>query len=285
MAAHAGDVAVLLTVEAELLHHLGVEAPGYHCAVAGLGVEFLHLFPGLGEVHGGQQLAGAAGDGLFPLEHHPLQVLGEAPGGLAHHAFEIAYHRIGKCQRLPLTDHRLRRQVVLHHEDGQIPHHLGGGGHLHDVPQHLVHVPVHLLHRVKAVAQAQALHLGLQVGVLAAGHLVAVDVGGGVGDAALKAAVAQAHVRPVVAEPLEGAEGKAGVPLLAPEGGGQGVEGGLAGGGHGLHRAVHHVYPRLGGHEAGGHLVAGGVVGVEVDGNAHLLLQGLHQGLGGVRLQ
>ena len=53
------------------------------------------------------------------------------------------------------------------------------------------------------MAQAQALHLALEVGVLAARHLVAVDIGGGVLDARLKLAVAQAHVGPVVGEGLE----------------------------------------------------------------------------------
>ena len=177
-------------------------------------------------------------------------------------------------------------RLVLHHEDGQVAHHLGGGGHLHNVAQHVVDLDVHLLDLLEPVAQAQALHLGLEVGVLAAGDLVAVDVGGGVLDAGLKLAVAQAHVRPVVGELLELFGVQAGVPLLALQGGHHRVHGGLAGhGGHGVDGAVHNVHPRLGGHQIGGHLVAGGVVGVQVDGQAHLVLEGRDQLLGRIGLE
>ena len=286
MAAHAHDVAVLLPVAEELLHHLGVEAPGDDVLLRRAGVELLHLPPGGGEVDGLQQLTGAAGDGLLTLEHHLLQVLGEAPGGLAHHALEVAHHAVGEGEGLSALHNVLGGQLVLHHEDGQITHHLGGGRHLHNVAQHVVDLDIHLLDVLELVAQAQALHLALEVGVLAARHLVAVDIGGGVLDARLKLAVAQAHVRPVVGEGLELFGGESGVPLLALEGGDHRVQGGLAGGGgHGVDGAVHNIHPCLGGHQIGGHLVARGVVGVQVDGQAHLVFQGSDQLLGRVGLE
>ena len=96
----------------------------------------------------------------------------------------------------------------------------------HDVAQHVVDLHIHLLDVLELMAQAQALHLALEVGVLAARHLVAVDIGGGVLDARLKLAVAQAHVRPVVGEGLELFGGESGVPLLALEGGDHRVQGG-----------------------------------------------------------
>ena len=92
--------------------------------------------------------------------------------------------------------------MVLGHEDGQVAHHLGRGRHLHDVAQHLVDLAVILLDLHEAAAQAQGLHLGLEVGVLAAGDLIAVDVGVVAGEAALKGVVALAHVLPVVGQQL-----------------------------------------------------------------------------------
>jgi len=121
-----------------------------------------------GKVDGLQQLTGAAGDGLLTLEHHLLQVLGEAPGGLAHHALEVAHHAVGEGEGLSALHNVLGGQLVLHHEDGQITHHLGGGRHLHNVAQHVVDLDIHLLDVLELVAQAQALHLALEVGVLAA---------------------------------------------------------------------------------------------------------------------
>ncbi len=175
---------------------------------------------------------------------------------------------------------------MLDHKDGHISHHLGGGGHLYNVSQHIVDSLVHLLDRLELVTQAQALHLGLEVGILAPGHLIAVDIGGGVLDPRLKGGIPLPHVRPVVGELLEAVGVQPGVPLLPAERGDHRIEGGLAGhGGHGVHRAVHDVHPGLSRHQEGRHLVAGGIVGVEVDGNAHLLLEGLHQLLGGVGLQ
>ena len=89
MAAHAGDVAVLLAVAAEILIDLGVHGVGDEVLLLRVVAELLHLMAQLVEVHGRQQLAGTAGDGLLPLEHHFLQLLREAPRGLTHHALEV----------------------------------------------------------------------------------------------------------------------------------------------------------------------------------------------------
>ena len=288
VAAHAGDVAVLLAVGPVFPVNLGIEAVGEH----GLHVdgvvshELAHLIPDGVKVYRRQQLAGTAGDGLLALEDHLLQVLGEAPGGLAHHALEVADHAVGEGEGLAPLHDVLRREIVLHHENGQIAHHLGGRGHLDDVAQHLVDRLVHLLDRLEVVAQAQALHLGFQVGVLPARHLVTVDIGGGVLDARFKGGIALPHVGPVVGEFLQLVRLQTGVPLLTLEGGDHRIEGGLAGeGGHGVHGAVHNVHPGLGGHEVSGHLVARGVVGVEMDGDADLPFKGGDQLFGGVGLE
>ena len=102
----------------------------------------------------------------------------------------------------------------------------------------------------------------------------------------VEALVPQAHVGPVVAQLLHAAQVKAGIPLCTVEGGHNSIQRRLAG--KACHRCaghVHHVHAGLGGHQQSGHLIAGGVMGVQVDGQAHLLLQGGHQLLGGVGLQ
>ena len=139
---------------------------------------------------------------------------------------------------------------------------------------------------VEPAAQPQRDHLRLQVGVLAAGDLIAVDIRAVALDAALEGIIALADVLPVVGEVLETIQIQTGVPLGSLQCRHNGVEGGLAGhAGHGGDGAVHHVHTGLGSQQAGGHLVAGGVVGVELDGDADLLLQRGDQLLGGVGLQ
>ena len=83
-----------------------------------------------------------------------MQIFREAPGGLAHHALEVTDHGIGEGEGLPPRHDILGGQAVLYHEDGQIAHHLGGGGDLHDVAQHVVDLDVHLLDVFELVAEA-----------------------------------------------------------------------------------------------------------------------------------
>ena len=286
MAAHTGDIAVLFAVAAEVLIYLGVHGVGDQVLALRVVPELPHLLLQPVKVHRRQQLAGTAGDGLLALQDHLLQILREAPCGLAHHALEVGHHGIRESQCLAPLHDILRGQVVLHHEDGQIAHHLGGGRHLHRVAQHIVDGLIHLLDLLKAVAQTQRLHLWPQVGVLTAGDLVAVDVGGRGFQAVVEALIPQAHIRPVVGQLLHPPQVQPGVPLRSLQGGHQRIQRGLAGktrqrGAGG----IHHIHTGLGGHQQGRHLIAGGVVGMQVDGDADLLLQGGHQLLGGVGLQ
>src|SRR5699024_4295773 len=109
---------------------------------------------------------------------------------------------------------------------------------------------------------------GQEVGVLAAGDLVLVDLGVGGDHAALVGLVDLADVLIVPAELIQAFEVQAGVPLGAPEGFHHHVQRGLAGAGtHGLDGQVGDVHAGLGGLQHGGHTGAGGVVGVQVDGD------------------
>ena len=286
MAAHAHDIAVLLAVREVVLHDLRVHGVGDEALAVRVGCVFFNLGADGVPVDGRQEVARAAGDGLFALEYHALQILREAAGRLAHHALEVAHDAVREGEGLAALYDVLRRQVVLYHEYCEVAYHLGAGRDLDDVAEHVVDGAVHLLDLVEALAEAEGLNLGLEVGVLAAGYLVAVDVRDGGTQSLVEAAVALAHVAPVVGELLQALGGQAGVALRAAHGLDKAVEARLAGeAGQGPDGAVDHIHASLGGKQVGGNLVVGGVVGVQVDGHADLFLERLDELLGRVRLQ
>ena len=286
MGAHAHQITILLGVLPVLLHYLGVDAVGNHVPHGGIGAELLHYLLGLLEINRRKELAGTAGDGLFALEYDLLEIHREAAGGLAHHALEVADHGIREGQMLAFFHNILRGQVVLYHKDRQVAHHLGGRSHLYQVAQHIVDLLVHLLDFQEAAAQAQRDDLRLQVGVLAAGDLVAIDIGNGGLEAVIEARVAQADVGPVIGELLNAFHGEASVSGVALEGCHNGVHRRLRSqAGHGGHSGIHNIHAGLGSHQQGCNLVAGGIVGMEMNRDADLLLQGVYQLFGRIGLE
>ena len=123
----------------------------------------------------------------------------------------------------------------------------------------------------------------LEVGVLATGHLVDVHLGRTRLRRGVEGRVVFADLLPVVGEAVERLEVELGVARGVLQGGHHRVEVGLRGAAaHGGQRQVHHVDPGVARPQDAGGVDAAGVVGVEVDGDAHLVLQGLDQLLGGV---
>ena len=272
VAAQAHDVAILFPVLAVILVDFGIEAVGENRAPGLFGIECRDLFAELIEINGRKQFAGSAGDGLFPLEHDFLQIFREAPRGLAHHTGEVGDRGIRERQIFSLLDDVLGSQIVLGHKDRQVADHLGGRGDLGNTAQQLVDLAVIFLDFGETLAKTHALDLGLEVGVLSAGDLIAVDIRGGTGDAALELVVAQAHIRPVVSQVLELVQIEACVSGLSLKSCNDSVHGRVGcQGRHGRDRAVHDVDAGLGCHQIGGHLVTGSVVGVQMDRNADLL--------------
>ena len=80
---------------------------------------------------------------------------------------------------------------------------LGRRRDLYNVAQHVVDGLVHLLDFLKPVAEAQRFDLRLQVGVLSAGNLIAVDVGDRIFKAVVEVCIAQTDICPVVGELLQ----------------------------------------------------------------------------------
>jgi hypothetical protein len=89
-------------------------------------------------------------------------------------------------------------QALRHHHQRHVAHHLGRGRDLDDVAEHLVGIGIGLRHLVPALLQPQAAGLRLEVGELAAGHLVQVDLGGRGLQAGLEGRILLAHAFPVV---------------------------------------------------------------------------------------
>ena len=179
MAAQTYDVAVLLSGLDKVFVYLGVQAVGKDSPPAGIGIEIAHFLFDLIKVHRRQQFAGTAGDSLTSLQDDFLQVFGEAPGGLAHHAGEVGDGRIRECQIFALLYNVLRGQVVLGHKDRQIADCLGGRCDLDNLAQHIIDLTVILFDFRKSSAKAHTLDLGFQVGVLTAGDLISVNISGG----------------------------------------------------------------------------------------------------------
>ena len=90
----------------------------------------------------------------------------------------------------------------------QVADHLGGGRDLHDVAEHPVDLGVGAGHLAPARLDAERPRLLAQVGVLAAGHLVLVDLGGAGAHVALEARV-RPRARPPSSRPTRASGSRA----------------------------------------------------------------------------
>ena len=124
----------------------------------------------------------------------------------------------------------------------------------------------------------------LQVGVLAAGHLMNIHLGRAGLRCGVEGCIVLADLLPVVGEPVEGLEIQTGVARRVLQCGHHRVEVGLRGAAtHGSQCQVHHIDAGVARSQDTGGINAAGVVGVEMDGDTHFTLQRLDQFLGGVR--
>ncbi|MPM38259.1 hypothetical protein SDC9_84888 [bioreactor metagenome] len=286
MAAHAHDIAVVLAVLHIVLVDLGVHGIGDERAHVGVGVELCDFLPQRVEIDGRQKLSRPAGNGLLPLEDDFLDVLREAPGRLAHHTLKVGDDRVREGEVFALLHDVLGCELVLNHEDGEVADHLGGGGHLDEVTQHVVDRFVHLLDLLKTGAKAERHHLRPQIRVLAAGNLIAVNFGCGGLEADVEGFITQPNVIPIVGQFLKAPHIKPRIPLIAVECRRHRVQRGLRGQTrHGADGPVDDVDSGFGRHEQRCHLIAGCVVSVQVDGQPHLLLKGGDELLCGIRLE
>ena len=206
-----------------------------------------------------------------------------AAGRIAQLAGKEADHRIGDVVGLRVRLEVGRVGVAADQGQREIAHHLGRRRHLDDVAENPVRRGVHVLDRLEAVAQAERDRLLAQVRQLSAGDLVVVDPSGRPGQARLEGRVQLAHGLEVRLQGIDGRERETRVTRGVLQRGDQGRHRHLRGGAcHGRGGDVHRVHSGVDRREQGAQLAAGGVVGVQVDGQVEVLAQGCDQ-LGGRR--
>ena len=132
-----------------------------------------------------------------------------------------------------------------------------------------------------ALFQTEAAGLRLEVGELATRHLVQVDLGGRGLKTGFKGRILPANGFEVIADLADRLDVEPGIALGMAQRLDHGAKGRLAGiARQAVHRRIDRVDACLGGREDGGRGNASRVMGVEVDGQAHLVLQRLDEDLG-----
>ena len=111
------------------------------------------------------------------LEHDLLQRLRPSALWTAEHALHHLDHAPRETERCPAVQDVGRRKLVRHHEQRHVAHDLARWRHLDDVTEQLVGCRVRFAELRPPALQAKTLGLLAQVRVLAARHLVLIDVG------------------------------------------------------------------------------------------------------------
>ena len=111
-----------------------------------------------------------------PLAHLARERLGEAAGRHADRALEVRDDRGGERERVGRRHHVLGLEVRRDHELREVAHHLRRRRHLGNVAEEEVRLRVLPFDLGPPLVEAELLRLVQQVGVLAAGDLVGVDV-------------------------------------------------------------------------------------------------------------
>ncbi len=221
------------------------------------------------------------GVGLFVLQDLPDDAFREAPRRLA----EIAAQHVDDAVGEGHVDLRILDlcpgQVLRDHHQRHVAHDLRRRRDLDDVAEHPVDVGIGLRHLVPALFKAQRARLRLEVGELAARHLVQVDLGGRRLESAFEGRVLVAHALPVVGNLADRGDIEPGVAVGMGQSLDDGAEAGLRGAAReGVHRGIDGRDPGIGGGEDRRPGDAGRVVGVEMDRQADLFLQRLEEDAG-----
>ena len=140
---------------------------------------------------------GRAVIGFSPFSTFFCSASGQPPGGWPRSPRSIDTTESGKAMSLRRVLDIGDGQVLAHHHQRHVADDLGRRRHLDDVAEHLVDVGIGLRHLVPARLQPERARLLLEVGELAARHLVQIDFRGRRLEVALEGRVLVAHRLPV----------------------------------------------------------------------------------------
>ncbi len=163
----------------EIQEHLRIEKIRKHIDVAHIAAQFvfqkLSSFLKIGLRKLG---SGAALDRLDAgrIEDDLLQHLGPAAFGKSDRALHHLHDAFGKMKFLGRIQDIHGGQAIGDHEQSHIADDFAGRRDLDDIAEQLIHRGVRIGDLVPAVFQAKALGLLAKIGVLAAGHLVLIDL-------------------------------------------------------------------------------------------------------------
>ncbi|EWS62791.1 hypothetical protein Y695_03978 [Hydrogenophaga sp. T4] len=212
-----GRVTELTLMLAELAHLARIHQPG---GELGLAQDLLAVLfspgPHGNHVHRGQPVAGAVWVWRYfrriQLEHLARQGLRKAIGWESQLALEQRNHRLRESHLVRRVAHIGGREVASDHHQCHVANHLRGGCDLDNVAEELIDVGIGLRNFGPAMRQAECAGLLTQVGVLTAGHLVAVDIGRPRTDLAFEGGIEAPHALEVCRGCMQGLRAQARIP-------------------------------------------------------------------------
>ena len=118
--------------------------------------------------------------------------------------FEEFYNGSREVQHISLGVNILLTQVILYHEQSHITDDFGGRSNLNQIAEHHGYSMIHILDFFPTVNESQGLSLLLQIGVLAAGHFVAINLGIGEVFGFIRSLVIGTHSFPIAGHFVQG---------------------------------------------------------------------------------
>ncbi len=206
------------------IHEVSVQIFVIDCEAVQLGRQFS---AGSLQVDRFQVLAGTRGVGLVTLQDLVDNPGREATGGLAQVALHHVDDTVGKGHVGVGRFDLVAAQPLADHHQRHVANDLGAGRDLDDIAEHLVHVGIGLGDLVPPVLQPQTARLGLEIGELATGHFVQIDLGGRGLEPAFKRRVLAAHAFPIIRNVAHRRHVDAGVAIGVAQGFDDGPQAGL----------------------------------------------------------
>lgn len=282
-----GEIAVLGDELPVFLKHLGVHGVRGNVALGGTAPLGLDVGLDLGQVKRSEVQAGTGVEPAAVAESAGAEGFGEAAVGLAHETLEELEDGAGEVELSGTGNDIVGGQLVGDHELSKITNDLGGWSDLDDITEEVVGLLVRLLGRRPLGSETKLVGLEDEVGELATGDLVLVDLGVGASEASLKRRVEHTELRPVRVDGADVADVELGILVGALERSEDGTNAGLRGHARqAVSGSVDGIGASFGASSHGGDAGTGRVVGVDVDGQVGMALaNGTDKNGGGPRLQ